>query len=135
MRQDIRYIYKVKNSENGRVYIGMTSRPEQRFKMHISQLKHKTHPCELMQEDFDNFGEDAFSMEILEEIEYRAQKSRNERDWMIKYKTYDERYGYNYADLMMNPVRKAKGLPYKISPKKGRILNKEVKHGKTHGND
>lgn len=120
MRQDTRYVYKLTNSKNGRVYIGMTSRPEQRFKMHISQLKRRTHPCALMQEDFDKFGEDAFSMEIIEEFVWEgAQRITPEREWMIRLKTYDERYGYNFNDWMMNPVRKANGLPYRESNRKG----------------
>ena len=127
MRPEIRYVYKLVNSENGRIYVGMTSMPEQRIKMHMQKLRLKKHPCALMQEDYDKFGEDAFSMEIIEEFVWEgAQRITPEREWMIRLKTYDERFGYNCNDWMMNPVRKANGLSYKVSNRKGCKLKEVV---------
>lgn len=93
----MQYIYLLKNNMTNRIYVGRTSRPELRFRQHISALKSNRHTNELMQQDFNMYGVDSFSMEIVEQSESFVRTGR-EGKWMLKLKTYDERYGYNYKD-------------------------------------
>ena len=63
-------IYKITCSSNGRVYIGETKCIPSRWISHKSdlrRLKGKTNP--LLQEDWDKFGESAFTFKVLEETE------------------------------------------------------------------
>lgn len=91
------YIYLLKNGETGRIYVGRTSYPEKRLQMHMSALKGNRHDNELMQADFNEYGESSFDFEIVEERESLS-RSGLEGAWMLKLKTYDKEYGYNYKD-------------------------------------
>lgn len=87
----------LKNKANNRVYVGRTTKPRERFKQHRNHLRAGTHPCELLQEDFRTYGEIFFEFEIVEQRE-NFNRTNREGEWMIKLKTYDKRYGYNYKD-------------------------------------
>ena len=65
----MQYIYLLKNNITNRIYVGRTGRPELRFRQHISALKSNRHTNELMQQDFNMYGVDSFSMEIVEQSE------------------------------------------------------------------
>ena len=91
------YIYLLKNKETGRVYVGRTSYPEKRFQIHMSALRGRRHDNELMQADFDMYGESSFEMEIVEERD-TLNRSGLEGAWMLKLRTYDKEFGYNYKD-------------------------------------
>ena len=88
-------IYCSRNNVTGRVYIGMTQNPQRRFEQHLSALRGRKHKNELMQEDFDRYGS-VFSLEILD-TDARCQEHA-EQKWILKFKSYDKRYGYNYKD-------------------------------------
>ena len=88
-------IYCIRNNVTGRVYIGMTQNPQRRFEQHLSALRGRKHKNELMQEDFDRYGS-VFSIEILD-TDARCQEHA-EQKWILKFKSYDKRYGYNYKD-------------------------------------
>ena len=88
-------IYCIRNNVTGRVYIGMTQNPQRRFEQHLSALRGRKHKNELMQEDFDRYGS-VFSLEILD-TDARCQEHA-EQKWILKFKSYDKRYGYNYKD-------------------------------------
>lgn len=93
----MQYIYLLKNKRTHRIYVGRSHNPYHRFKQHMYALKADRHTIELMQEDFNLYGEDSFCMEIVGES---ADRVRNaiEGKWMIRLRTYDRRLGYNYKD-------------------------------------
>lgn len=117
-KRSTRYIYTITNTENGRIYVGITERPKFRFHEHMKVLKRNAHTSVLLQEDYNKYGEQCFRMDVVDETDQLL--NDKEREWMIRLKTYDERYGYNCYDIMMNPVRRANGLPYRESKRKGR---------------
>lgn len=55
------YLYKIVNSINEKIYIGVTCRPELRFKEHC----YKTSNCTKLKRAMNKYGSDKFSMEIL----------------------------------------------------------------------
>ena len=60
-------IYKITCTHNGRVYIGESKSVNMRWTSHKSALKcDKGKTNKLLQEDWDNFGEEGFKFEILE---------------------------------------------------------------------
>jgi predicted GIY-YIG superfamily endonuclease len=48
------FIYHIKNLNNGKIYVGMSSKPYRRWRVHLSQLKHNKHHNTELQEDFNN---------------------------------------------------------------------------------
>ncbi len=90
-------IYCLTCSVNGKRYIGRTRQPDMRFHSHLSALKSNRHPNESLQHDFNVFGESAFSFEILLDRNCGT-RTDVERDFMVKYKTGNPRYGYNHND-------------------------------------
>lgn len=86
------YVYLLKNIQTGR-----SCHPDLRLRQHMNNLKAKKHPIQLMQSDFNKFGEKSFEFEIVDKFK-EFTRNDSEIQWMMKLKTYDEKYGYNYKD-------------------------------------
>lgn len=88
-------IYCMWNTSTGRAYIGMSANPQNRFKQHLSALTSNRHKNSLMQDDFNIFG-NTFEFVILE----RGVHCRNHAElrWILRFKSYDKEFGYNYKD-------------------------------------
>ena len=109
-------VYMLKNLANGKVYVGCTDAPlVYRIKQHMTELRGGYHKNEALQADY-NKGHEFTSFAIGE----KRTRCVEEEFWMKILRTYDERFGYNTNEWSMNPVRRAVGLSYKISPKKGK---------------
>ena len=104
-RTDPRTVYAIQCRENGRVYIGCTNNVEIRIKAHFARLRKgnvtrystrsERHEKTTFQIDFDCYGQDAFTVHILEEnIDYRLRKER-EAHWIREYNATNPVYGYN----------------------------------------
>lgn len=91
------YVYLLKNKVTKRIYVGRTCCPQRRYRQHITALKAQRHKNELMQLDFNTYGEETFEMEVVEKHENVTRKGI-EGKWMLKLRTYDRKYGYNYKD-------------------------------------
>lgn len=113
-------VYMLKNLTNGKVYVGSTDTLlEYRIQRHMTQLKGGYHRNKRLQADFDK-GHEFVSCAIGE----KRNRCAEEQYWMKVLRTYDERFGYNTEEWAMNSVRRAVGLSYKISPRKGRKFAK-----------
>ena len=62
-------VYLIKNTQNGRVYIGSAKRFKERFSDHESGLRRGVHRNRFLQADFDKCGTDAFVFIVLEVVE------------------------------------------------------------------
>jgi len=62
-------IYQIKNTTNGKCYIGSAVNIQQRWATHLSTLHHKCHYNFHLQRAFDKYNEEAFLFEVLEETE------------------------------------------------------------------
>lgn len=60
------YIYIIECVANGRVYIGSTMDIESRIKTHFSSLKSDRHMNRLLNKDYLEFGDVAFSHSVIE---------------------------------------------------------------------
>ena len=90
-------IYAIENLVNHRKYVGRTSNLKNRIKLHKNNLLGNRHPNKLLQDDFNKYGIDNFEFYVLQEGENLG-RSTAEKDWILKLKTYDNRYGYNQKD-------------------------------------
>lgn len=94
-------VYCVTNKENGKMYIASTLNLKRqnglKFELNGGSLMNKD-----LQKDWDTFGEDAFTFEVLESIETEGkstQKLKKEladakENWIVEKQPYGER-GYN----------------------------------------
>ncbi len=107
-------IYVMTFLPTGKKYVGKTRYPlRQRLQSHLSKLNRGVHSSKELQKDFDdnNGTIDDFVIEQIDSQVLRRNLSMDkEREWMIKLKTYDERFGYNVQDLSMRRVRRQLGL-------------------------
>ena len=62
-------VYRIRNLENNKAYIGETIWGELRWKEHLQRLRGNRHPNKLLQEDFDKYGEEAFEWSIMKEFD------------------------------------------------------------------
>ena len=61
-------IYKITNLINDKCYISQSRNIEARIKKHFSDLEKNIHHSQYLQEDFNRYGKENFSFEILETI-------------------------------------------------------------------
>ena len=61
-------VYQIVNNQNGRIYVGETTRGDLRWKEHLTNLRGNRHENKLIQEDFNKFGEEAFEWSIIKEL-------------------------------------------------------------------
>lgn len=61
-----RIIYMITCTRNGRMYVGKTKNPGQRWSSHRSKLRKGTHPCKDLQEDWDIWGAQFFTFRCVE---------------------------------------------------------------------
>ena len=90
-------IYAIKHKITKRIYIGSTARRiEKRYLEHLYTLRKGQHPCKLMQEDYDKYGEqyDVYRLGVISNVTEKAK----EYEAMIEHNTFDTRYGYNQGD-------------------------------------
>lgn len=92
------WIYKITNTENGKVYIGQTIRPiENRFKRHINDaLNHvkDTHFCRAI----CKYGKDAFKIEQIDVATTQEELSEKEQYWIRYYDSVNT--GYNETEAI-----------------------------------
>ena len=95
-------IYSLINLSNGKRYIGRTINPRGRIRTHMCCIKSRKHMNHLINADSDC----QFDFEILADHILDIQEAkRMERYYMIHFRTYDERFGYNCNDRMMKKIQ------------------------------
>lgn len=102
-------IYKITNTNNGKVYIGQTNNIEVRKEQHFSALVAGKHENKLMQKDF-NLTPHGWTFEVLKECPLVLLNSE-ERYWINFYHSDNAEYGYNLTKGGGSRKRKFKGRP------------------------
>lgn len=121
--KDITYIYAMQHNKTKKMYIGKSKNVYKRYESHIANLKVGKHASELMQEEYDEYGED-YSVYVLEEVENPSERfnfngnvhsvgSEAEMKWIREYNTIEN--GYNTQDTPIKRMIKnsAKVFPIK----------------------
>ena len=95
-------IYQIKNLANGKVLLGCSKNLPGKINSHRFQLKMGSHMNRTLQNDYNSFGEENFSFEVLDHLEakddpqydYTVDLEVLEKMWLERLQPYDER-GYH----------------------------------------
>jgi group I intron endonuclease len=95
-------VFQIKNLANGKVLLGSSLNLEGPLNKHRFMLRINSHTNKELQRDWNEFGEDQFSFEILETIQIKEDPNFNLKDeltlleeiWLEKLQPFGER-GYN----------------------------------------
>jgi len=90
-------IYKIINIDNGRIYIGSTSRFKTRAYSHSNNLKANRHLNKFMQSDFNKTGADSFLFEVLEVVVGDKQERLDREQFYIDQWYDNQKNCYNLA--------------------------------------
>ena len=101
-RQKPAGVYQIRNLANGRVLIGSSINLEGPLNRHKFQLLSGRHPNEALQKDWNEYGPDKFSFEILDRAKVKDDPDFNLQDevtlleqiWLEKLQPFGEK-GYN----------------------------------------
>lgn len=95
-------VYQVKNVTNGKVFLGSSLNLEGPLNRHKFMLKNGGHTNKALQKDWNEFGSDSFTFEILEVVNVKDDPNFNLKDeltlleqiWLENLQPFGER-GYN----------------------------------------
>lgn len=95
-------IYQIRNTLNGKVFIGSAQNIQGILNSNKFQLKMGGHKNKALQEDWNNFGESTFIFEVLDEITlkegspqtFKEELEQQLRLWLDNIEPYGEK-GYN----------------------------------------
>jgi len=87
-------IYKIANTENGKIYIGSSTCISRRFKQHIKCLKGGYHRNKYLQQSFNKHGIGCFKFTILEECNLENLLEL-ETNYILKFNSFKREIGYN----------------------------------------
>jgi group I intron endonuclease len=77
MREKLRGVYAIENTETSSCYIGSSVDIEKRFAQHQSRLRNRKHCNKHLQRAFDKYGETAFSLRVLEKTAEHLQREQH----------------------------------------------------------
>ena len=88
-------IYQIRNTINGKRYIGSAQDWETRKRKHKAALSRGGHHSAYLQNAWNKYGEHCFVFEILQQVEQRGHLLKEEQRWLDREKTYNRENGYN----------------------------------------
>lgn len=115
-------IYRIRNTVNGRVYIGSSAGIHKRWLRHRWALNRGCHCNPGLQAAWDKHGADAFAFEVIEEVADPGTLRDREQWWLDTVRPYLKRIGYNIA---RDAEASTRGLP--VSEERRRQLSEQFK--------
>jgi len=121
-------VYKIQNTQNGRAYIGASKKVRERFDEHRCTLRKGKHRSEKLQSDWDNYSEEDFIFEMIEEVHDRKNRNEREKYYINLYDSCDNGYNSNLGGSGLMPGKMKRETREKISnAKKGKSLSDETR--------
>jgi group I intron endonuclease len=75
-------VYIIKNTLNGRVYVGSAVQPSRRWREHQSGLHRRTHRNEKLQHAWNKYGAASFVFVVIENVESPTDLLEREQHWI-----------------------------------------------------
>lgn len=88
-------IYWIKNTLNGKFYVGSTTQRYVRWKTHRGQLNGNRHHCRHLQAAWNKYGADAFEFKVVEKVVDDALLQEAEDRWLTAH--VGKPYCYNHG--------------------------------------
>ena len=109
-------VYMIKNSVNGKIYIGCSVDVNRRFNSHKNKLVNGNHSNLHLQQSWNKYSQSAFTFEIIEECDDSILYER-EHYYATYYNTLDNKIGYNKLPTSNNkrPAYLTEEIKQKIS--------------------
>ena len=103
-------VFQIKNTANGKVFLGSSLNLEGSLNRHKFQLTARVHPNQGLQMDWNEYGSEQFLFELLEVVKVPSDSTFNLEDeltlleqiWLEKLNPFGER-GYNLTKLIRQP--------------------------------
>jgi group I intron endonuclease len=92
-------IYAIRNTVNGKLYVGSAVSVARRWQVHRSNLKTGVHRCKPLQRAYDKYGADAFIYEVLEFVTELTALVVREQHYLDTLDSHCERGGYNVCPV------------------------------------
>ena len=90
------YIYKIENLQNHKKYIGLTNNITRRRMRHFSDLARNCHDNSFLQKEYNIFGKDNFSFEVLFAEDVTIEEiGEKEKEFIKFYDSYCNGYNQN----------------------------------------
>lgn len=126
-------IYCIKNTGNGKVYIGSAKVLRNRIWEHRSDLKKSRHKNIHLTRAYEQYGADSFEVFILEIVECLDLLKVREQHWMDFYKSHDKNLGYNISKLAERSTMSEEGRKRLSELRKGKPLSEEHRKAISEG--
>ena len=120
MINNVSGIYKITNKVNNKMYIGSSKNMPIRLNQHLKDLIADKHHSYKLQNDFNEFGIDAFTFEIIRVVNNESELKDIEQKYMDDYKCYEDDIGYNVS--ISSKIKKTK-LDLQIEQEKEKGIN------------
>jgi len=88
-------IYIIKNTLDGKVYVGSSTHVNRRWACHRHNLRNNKHSSKHLQAAWNKYGEAAFKFLLLERVFTTTNLLWREQFFLKYYKSYDSKFGYN----------------------------------------
>lgn len=95
-------IYMIKNVINDKVYVGSVKKLVSRLSNHRHLLNNNKHHSVHLQHSWNKYGEDVFIFGVIEVVEDINKLIEFEQKFINKYKSSEDKYGYNICPLAKN---------------------------------
>lgn len=102
MKKVICGIYKIMNKISGKLYIGSAINIKERWKKHKNELRKNIHYNSYFQNAWNDYKEENFQFEIIEEVLDVNLLLEREQYWLDETKCYERDKGYNILKLAGN---------------------------------
>lgn len=86
-------IYAIRNTVNGKVYVGSAVNIEKRWRLHRNQLALSTHHSKKLQNAWNKHGSQSFVFEVLELVDDKSNLLEREQHWIDTLSAFSN--GYN----------------------------------------
>ena len=121
-------IYKIQNTENGRMYIGQSKDVRSRFNSHRLELCKNKHHNRYLQAAWNKYGASSFEFSLVEECPLEILDER-ETYWISKLNTHNDGYNLDFGGkgtrgYIHTPEQRQK----KSERSRGRVLSEETKN-------
>lgn len=90
-------IYKIINTNTGKIYIGSAVDLRRRLYAHLKSLRRNSHDNTYLQNAWNKYGEDSFEFSVIEIVDDKSKLLEVEQKWINQTLCYKRDKGYNIS--------------------------------------